>query len=183
MRFVRDDHHVAPVRQRRIVRPAPGRSKLLNGGEYDSARSPVQRLLQVLTALRLNWRLTDQVAVHGEGAEQLIVKVVTVGHDNDGRVLQFRSSNQLARVERHEQALAGTLGVPDHAHLAVAFGRGSTHRAFHGVSHGVILMIARDDLGNARSGIAKDREIADQIEKPPLFEHPLDQHGHLGTAL
>ena len=127
--------------------------------------------------------MTDQVAAHGEGAEQLIVQVVAVGHDNDGRVLQFRSSNQLARVERHEKALAGTLSVPDHAHLAVAFGRDGTHRAFHGVAHGVILMIARNDLGNARSGIAEDREIADEIEEPPLFEHALDQHGHLGTAL
>jgi hypothetical protein len=104
---------------------------------------------KILAAVGLNRRLADQVAAHRERAEQLVVQVVAVGDDDDGRVFHRRFAHQLPGIEGHQQALARPLRVPDHPHLAVAPGTAGLHRAGHGPLHGVELVIARDDLGDA----------------------------------
>ena len=70
-------------------------------------------------------RLAQQVLAHAERAEELIVEIVAVGQHDQRRVLHRRMLDDLARVERHQQALAGALRVPDHADLAVAVRRAS----------------------------------------------------------
>ena len=56
--------------------------------------------------------------------EQLVVEIVAVGQHDQRWVLHRRVLDDLAGVERHQQALAGALRVPDDADLAVAAGRG-----------------------------------------------------------
>ena len=75
---------------------------------------------QVGAALRLHGGLAQEVLAAGEGAEELVVEVVAVGEDDDGRVLHRRLADDGAGVEGHRQALAGALGVPDDADAAVA---------------------------------------------------------------
>ena len=56
----------------------------------------------------------------GERAEELVVQVVAVGDDDQRRVLHRRVEDDAAGVERHRQALARALGVPDDADAPVA---------------------------------------------------------------
>ena len=64
------------------------------------------------------WRSRSLAA--GEGAEELVVEVVAVGEDDDGRVRHRRVQDDAAGVEGHRQALARALRVPDDADAPVA---------------------------------------------------------------
>ena len=64
--------------------------------------------------------MAEQVLAAREGAEELVVEVVAVGEDDDGRVLHRRLARDHAGVEGHRQALARALRVPDDADAAVA---------------------------------------------------------------
>ena len=87
----------------------------------DGRSSSLRRSLAVLGLLR---RLPQQVLAHAEGAEELVVQIVAVGQHDQRRVLHRRVLDDLAGIERHQQALARALRVPDHADLAVAVRRG-----------------------------------------------------------
>ena len=110
--------------------------------------------------------LAQQIAATGEGAEKLVVEIVAVGEDDDGRVLHRRVQDHAAGVEGHRQALAGALRVPDDADAPVAevaarlaprlvlpkrlyglVGLGGAQRFLHRHVHGVELVIARHLLG------------------------------------
>ena len=75
---------------------------------------------QVGAVCGLHRRLAQQVVAAREGAEELVVEVVAVGEDDDRRVLHRRVQDDAAGVERHRQALARALRVPDHADAPVA---------------------------------------------------------------
>ena len=79
-----------------------------------------EQLAQVRAALGLHRRLAQQVLAAREGAEELVVEVVAVGEHDEGRVLHRRLADDAPGVERHRQALARALRVPDHAHAPVA---------------------------------------------------------------
>ncbi len=158
---------------------------------------------------RLHRRLSEQVAAHGEGRKELVVQIVAVGQHHQGRVRHAWLKHQQARVERHQQALARTLGVPDHACLAVTRwlrfdagqpviigvfphpghrscgerGERRAQRGGHRLLHRVELVVAGDDLDQPATGFAEHGEVAQQIEEAPLLEHALDQRGHLRHPL
>ena len=178
MCLIRDHHHIAAVGQQRIGRSL-FRGELLDGGEHHPTRCPRQRLLQILAAVGLHRCLSDQVAAHGESAEQLVVQIVAVGDDNDGRVFHRRFTHQLPGVESHQQALPRTLGVPDHPCPAVTAGPAGLHRAGHGPLHGMELVITRDDLGDAARRVTIQREILQQRQQAWPGKHPFDEHRHL----
>ena len=121
-------------------------------------------------------RLAQQVLAHAEGAEQLIVEIVAVGQHDQRRVLHRRVLDDLARIEGHQQALAGALRVPDHADLAVAVRRGRCQRAFHRAAHGVELVVAGEDFDDLAAGVAEDDEILEQVQEAAAVEHALE-HG------
>ena len=103
--------------------------------------------------------------------------------------------DQLPGIERHQQAFAGALGVPDHACASVALALGFhtrqtvVGRVFGHTSHGtrstncrchrlpyrVELVVARDDLSQPRTGFAEDREVTEQIEQAAMLEHAFNQ--------
>ena len=200
VRLVGDDHNVAALREHRMpVTPFLG-EKLLNRREHHAARGDGELSAQVGAIRGLHRRLTQQVAAAGEGAEQLIVEVVAVGEHDDGGVLQHRIEDDPAGIERHRQALARTLRVPDHAHPPVAlfasrlaFGIEGAVAVAHPVAAGraprflhrhvdrVELMVTRhllDELAAAQ--VLEDDEMPQQIEEATLIEHTLDQHPQLG---
>ena len=101
VRLVGDDDDVAPLRQRG-VRVAPVlRVEFLDRGEHHAARGDRQLLAQVGAALGLRRRLSEQVLAAREGAEELVVEVVAVREDDDGRVLHRRLARDRAGVEGH----------------------------------------------------------------------------------
>ena len=143
-----------------------------------------------------------------ERAEQLVVEIVAVGQHHDGRVLHRRVQDHPPGVERHCQALAGTLRVPDHADPAVAlFAAGHRPRVvaallarlkalglvpalhrnrraqgfFQRDIDGVKLVVAGDLLGQLAGALVLEHdEMAHQIEKAALLEHAFEHHLQFG---
>ena len=118
--LIGDDHDVAPLGQGgEGIAPLLG-EELLDGGEDHASGGHRQLLPKVGPALGLRRRLAQQVLAAGEGSEELVVQVVAVGENDDGRVLHSRLADDGAGVEGHGQALAGPLGVPDHSDAPVS---------------------------------------------------------------
>jgi hypothetical protein len=113
--LVGDDDDVAPVRKHGVAVARLGGHELLDRREDDASADYAELLAQVGAVGGLDGILAPQVAAAGEGAEDLVVQVVSVGDDDDRRVLHRRIEDQPPGVEGHAQALAGTLGVPDAA--------------------------------------------------------------------
>ena len=157
-------------------------------------------LPQVGPTLRLGWRLAQQVLAAGERAEELVVQVVAVREDHDGRVLHRRLADDGPGVEGHGQALTGSLGVPDHPDAPVAklsagfsarlvpssllgdsdFGalqlrrpQGLIHRNLDGVE----LVIPGHLLDQrAAAVVVEDDEVADQGEEAARLKDALQHH-------
>ena len=183
MRLVGDHDDVPAVGQGRVFGlPAFG-SELLDGREHHAPGGAGQDPLQVLSAIGLLRGLTKEVLARGESAEELIVEVVAVGDDDDGGVLHRRVGDDLSRVEGHDEALAGALGMPDHADAPVALGARSGDRTLDRVAHGMELVIPGHDLDQTRARVLEHGEVADQGQEPGLLEHPLDDRSELGHPL
>ena len=193
VRFVGDDHDVAPLGKRRVPVTLLLGQELLDGGKYHPARGHRQQLAQVGPALGLQRRLAQQLLAAGERPEELVVEVVAVGEHHQGRVLHGRLADDAPGVEGHGQALARALGVPDHPDAPVArltAGRpacvstavaapkpGGAQGLGHGHPHSVELMVAGHLFDEPSAAvILEDNEIAHQIKESPLLEQPLDHH-------
>ena len=120
MGFVGDDHDVAAVREERMPVPLLFGEEFLDGGEDHATGRDRKLLAQVGPVSRLHRRLAQQILAAGEGAEELVVQIVAVGDDHDGRVGHGWMEDQATGVEGHGEALAGALRVPDHADALVA---------------------------------------------------------------
>jgi len=157
------------------------RQELLDGGEDDAARGDLQLEAQVLPALRLHRLLTQQLMAGREGAEQLVVQVQPVGEDDQRRVGHPRLLHELAGVERHREALAAALRVPDDADAMVLLDRADG--GLHCLVHGPVLMVRGHLLGHARAVSLEDVEVADEVEEATLLEDAVDERLELRRAL
>ena len=81
------DDDVPAVGQKRVAVLAGLRKELLDGGEYHPADIYGEFLPEVAPALGLGWVLAEEFAATGECAEELVVQIVPVGEDDDGRVV------------------------------------------------------------------------------------------------
>ena len=158
----------------------------------------------MLDRVRLHRSLPQDFVATLELAEELIVQVVSIGQENQRRILHRRLFDDAAGVEEHRQALARTLRVPDDADAAIAF-RAALHLArpigslcfpgpvFAGGANrfidrgfdGVELMITRHQLMH-RAGVGivfEDDEVADEIEKAPLLENAPNERLQLQRRL
>ncbi len=213
LRLVGDHHDVTPLGQCRGVllrAPVLLEEELLDGGEDHPARRHAQLRGQVRAALGLDRRLAQQVLIQREVVEELVIQVVAVGQHHDGGVLHQGVLDDLARVERHGQALARALRVPHHANAPVAGmarqpllrpahpvqaahlphpvrlrrGRARAQRLLNGCVDRVILVVPRHLLDqHAVAGVLEDDEIADQVEEARRIEDPLDHHLELAEVL
>jgi len=69
----------------------------------------------VLAAFCPDGGLAEKGFAGGEGVEELTVEVVSVGEDDDGRVLGGDALGDFARVKCHCETFTAALGVPDNA--------------------------------------------------------------------
>ena len=159
--------------------------ELLDRREHHAAGLHCELRPQVGAAIRLDRRLPQQVGAAREGREQLVVQIVAVGQHDDGGVLHGWLSDDASGVERHRQALARPLGVPDHADPPVAAGaarlaarqRGRAQRLGDGGLHGVKLVIPRHLLHQVPAAVVLEHdEVADQRQQPAPGEDAFEQH-------
>ena len=120
VRLVGDHDDVAAAGQQGVPVSLLLGEELLDRGEHHAARRDGELRPQVRPGCGLHGRLAQEVAAAGEGAEELVVEVVAVGQDDNGGIAHGRFADDAAGVERHGQALARALGVPDDADAAVA---------------------------------------------------------------
>src|SRR5258708_3535401 len=90
--------------------------------------------------------------------------------------------DDLSGVERHEQALARALGVPDHADFAVAVGPRGGERTGYRLPHSMKLVITGKNLGNATASVTEDDEILYQIEEAAFLENAFEDRFQFGRA-
>ena len=96
---------------------------------------------------------------------------MAVGDHHQGGVLQAWIGEQLARQTRHLNALASTLGVPDHPTFFVAIGSACFHHPLHCCSDGVELVVGSDLLDDLPVFL-KQAEEAHKLQQTPLVEDP-----------
>jgi hypothetical protein len=171
VRLIGDHDDVAPVREQR-VRVARGvREKLLDRREDHTARCDPQLLPQVRPALRLHRCLAQQVLAARECPEQLVVQIISIGQRQDRRVGHRRMQDDLAGIERHGQALARPLCMPDHAHPPVALRPRRFDCRLERRVDRVELVVARELLDQPATALVLEHdEMPDEIEKPPVLE-------------
>src|SRR5207244_10170137 len=110
MGFISNDDNIPPVRQHRVAVAFLLRKELLDGRE-DNATGGNGELRPKIGAIdRLNRRLTQQIATASESTEELVVKIVAVCQDNDGRVLHRRRQNGTTGIQSKPPAHSPTLG-------------------------------------------------------------------------
>ena len=176
MGLVTDHHHVVAVAQggKPVLVGVGG--EFLNRGEDDAATGTVgQQLPQVFPGLCLLWVLGQEVPHSGKNAEQLPVQILTVGDHHQGGVLEAWVAEQLARQTGHLDALAGALGVPDHATLTVPARFAGHHHPLHRCPHRVELMVGGNFLGDGAVLLRKEAKRADELQESPLVEEATDQ--------
>ena len=76
-------------------KPVAFRQKLLDGGEYDAAAGHLQQFLQMPPVLGLHRLLPQQLHGSRKSVEQLVVQIIAVGDDDDGRVLHGGGGDEL----------------------------------------------------------------------------------------
>ena len=158
-------------------------------------------LREVGPAFGLGRVLPEEFAALGEGPEELVVKVVPVGEDDDGWVFHVGVAGQGAGVEGHGQALSRPLVVPDYAYSSVS-GRSPVPSSclccllplqlccpeglFDGGLDGVKLVVAGHLLDElAAPVVVEDDEVPEQGQEVALtadsFQHRLE-FGEVGGA-
>ena len=204
VRLVGDHHDVAPIRQQRMPVTLLLGEELLNRREHDAAGLHRELHPKVGAALRLDGRQPEQVGAAREGGEQLIVEIVAVREHDDRGILHRQVAHDAAGVERHRQALARPLGVPDHADAPVAADAARLAARFvaavrvatrhclqcccpqrfgNGGLHGVKLVIPGHLLGQGSAAVVLEHdEVADKRQQPARDADPFEQHLELRQA-
>ena len=113
MRLVGDHDDIAPLDSTGWRSPFSSGHEFLDGREHNAAGAAPQLLAQIRAAFGLLRVLPQQLADRCERGEQLVVEVVAVGDDDDGRVFHRRVQDQPPGIEGHRQAFARALRVPD----------------------------------------------------------------------
>ena len=143
----------------------------------------------MLAVTSLDRRLPQKFPATRKGTEKLVIEVVPVSDDDNGRVLQGGLKDNLAREEDHGQALPRPLRMPDHAAPPVTVRPGSPDCAGDGVPDRVVLVVPGHLLRDRPVIIdLEDDVVPDQVEEPPLLKHPFCQyfepeHGCRGELL
>ena len=202
VRLVGDHHDVAAVGQQRVPVPFLLGEELLDRGEDHAARCDGELRPQVRAARGLRRRLAQEVAAPGEGAEELVVEIIAIGEHDDGGIAHGGLADDAAGVERHGQALARALGVPDDADAAVAgLAAGEAARLVaspdvaglalelrcaqrlgDGGLDGVELVVARHLFRERPAVVLEHDEVAQQGEETSPVADARQHHLQLGCA-
>ena len=130
-------------------------------------------------ALRLNGFLPQEVLAVAELAVELVVQVVAVRDDDDGRGV--KRLLQEVGVEHHGKGLARALRMPEYADFAVtAYGELG---ALDGLADGKILVVARKNLMAAHAVIVEADEVPDDVQEPFFLEDALKESREVREGL
>ncbi|MDZ7811319.1 MAG: hypothetical protein U5L11_16370 [Arhodomonas sp.] len=152
--------------------------EFLHQGE-DIALMPAQQIPQRVGRFRA---AGVTVMVHqantGVRLVDLGIQILAVRADQEGEI-PAQTPVHLAGEEHHRVRLARTLGVPEHAELAV-----SGLALFDGPDrsvHAEELVVAREDLHGLPGAVVEDDEVLEQIQEVGLVADALKQslHGHI----
>ena len=94
---------------------------------------------------------------------------MAVGNHHQCGVLKAWIGEQLARQTRHFDALASTLGMPDHPTLLVAIRSACFHHPFHCCPDGVELVISGNLLDDLPVFL-KQAKTTNELQQSPLIE-------------
>ena len=173
VRLVHHHDHVAAVAQRLVAV-----HELLHRREYDAiGLAPDEQVLQVLAALGVHGLLAQESLAASELPVELVVQVVTVGDDHDGRAVQ--PLLQKVREEDHRERLARALRVPEHADLAIACHR--LHGAVGRLAHREVLVVPSEYLHNALGRVVKADEVVHDVDEALLAEHAVEHRLPVGV--
>ncbi len=128
--FIGNHDDVGSIGEEIMLSTALLGEEFVDRGKDHASRIHAQKLSKVGSVASLNRSLPKQILATRKGSKELIIEVVSVGQNHDGWILHRRVQNHSPSVERHRQALPGTLGVPNHSHSAVA-GASCFHRLRH----------------------------------------------------
>ena len=151
--------------------------EFLNQGE-DEAGIAFQLMDEILTALGyvLGCFHVAQHSAVFKGIADLCVQLLSVGeHHKGGRAIKFPAD--LLGQEQHGIALAASLGVPEHAQLAVP--KLALLVDLHRLVDAEILVVPGQDFGSVPAGVVKQNEILKQIHEIALVADA-PQHGFQG---
>jgi hypothetical protein len=104
--FVGEHDHIPPVGEGRVRGLRAVGEELLDRGEDHPARADAQKLPNLRARLGPNRSLPQEIAAGREGAEKLLVQIVTVGDDDQGGVFHLGGKNHPSGEEDHGQAFA-----------------------------------------------------------------------------
>ncbi len=99
--------------------------------------STFKKLLEVLSAFRLNRGLPEKLIARGKLPEELVVQIVAICDDYEGR--GFQPFLKLFGVEDHGERLSTPLSMPEHSSSTICLR--SPDRCLHGLFHCVVLMV------------------------------------------
>ena len=114
----------------------------------------------------MNRLLTQKILTLGELRVKLIVKVVSVGDNNDRRAFKLRL--QQMGVEYHRQRFSAALRMPEHTAFSICHGRFLC--GFHSLAHGKILMITGEYFVLFQALVGKQNKVLENIEQTLFLE-------------
>ena len=121
----------------------------------------------MLPAGCLHGLLAQEVLALGELRIELVIEVIAVCNDNDGRFIED-GLNQMS-IEHHRQGFSTSLCMPEYTNLAI--GVGGPDSAIDSFFYGKVLMISGQNLSGACLIHAKAGEVLNEIEETVALEH------------
>jgi len=103
VRFVGDDNDVAPLGKHWVLIAPFFRQKFLDSREDHTTRVDVELRAHVGAAFSLYRRLAQEFFAAREGAEKLIVEIVSVGENDERRICHLRFKDHSTGIERHRE--------------------------------------------------------------------------------
>ena len=109
-----------------------------------------------------------------KGGKKLVVKVVPVGYNDDGRVVH--GQHKFAGVENHKKALARPLGMPYYAYLPVAVFGDRPPGTIYRLVHRVVLVVPRQYFYRFPAVGLEQYKVLYNIKEPLFFKHSFYKH-------
>ena len=149
--------------------------KFLDSGENDATGGPI---LQVFPQFRPGAGLfgcfAQQIPGTGENAKQLAIQFLSVGDNDQSRVLQTGFRDQTTCQAGHFQGFAGSLGLPDNTSFLAAFLPRGDHNIFYRHLDCMKLMVTGYFLDDGLF-VLENAEVAQVAEEHLFVEQSFDE--------
>ena len=167
MRLIRHNHNISTFRK-----ALEGLLELLHRSKDDTIRfSAIQQFLQMCAALSVNRLLPQEVLTLCKLPIQLVIQIVTVCDDHNGRTIQ--RILQTMCIENHRQGFSAALRMPEHATLTIRFRRASGR--CHCLIDRKILMVSCQNFELLCTLIRETNEVLYNIQQARLFKDALKE--------